>query len=48
MLYDLVADPGQENDLSEAEPQRVQHMRTELEEWRKTVQASFAGKDYIR
>ena len=47
-LYDLAADPAQEKDLAGAEPERVRKMRADLEAWRKTVQASFAGKDYIR
>jgi len=47
-LYDILADPGQEKDIAEVHPQLVKHMRKELAAWRKSVQASFAGKDYLR
>lgn len=47
-LYDLAADPGQQQDLAEQHPEKVQGMRRQLESWRECVKASFAGKDYLR
>jgi arylsulfatase A-like enzyme len=47
-LYDIYADPGQETDLADEHPEKVQAMRGALEAWRKSVKASFEGDDYQR
>lgn len=38
-LYDLVADPGEETDLSSSEPSRARGLHSKLESWRATVGA---------
>lgn len=43
-LYDLVADPGEECNLVDAEPDRAQAMETELEEWI-AEKVAEAGRD---
>lgn len=45
-LYDLVKDPMEKNDLSAAESERVKTMAGALENWQKSVLASWEGKDY--
>ena len=47
-LYDILTDPEQERNIADQHPQDVQRMLKELEVWRESVRASFAGKDYIR
>jgi arylsulfatase A-like enzyme len=47
-LYDILADPGQERNIADQHPGEVQRMLKELDAWRESVKASFAGKDYIR
>jgi arylsulfatase A-like enzyme len=47
-LYDIMADPGQEKNLSDGHPQEVQRMLKDLAPWHESVKASFAGKDYLR
>ncbi len=47
-LYDLVADPNQENNIADSHPQDVARMFKELKTWRESVRSSFAGKDYLR
>jgi arylsulfatase A len=39
-LFDLVADPGEQRDLSRADPERAERMRTELAAWRTRVGAA--------
>jgi len=46
MLYDLVADPAEANDLAAQQPDVVAQMKQTLEAWRQSCQASLAGKDY--
>jgi len=48
MLFDLVADPTEANDLAAAHPDVVAGMKEKLETWRVSCQASLAGKDYGR
>ena len=36
-LYDLVKDPYQSNDLADQEPERVQELRSMIEDWRATL-----------
>jgi hypothetical protein len=47
-LYDILTDPGQEKDLAEQHPEEVRQMVADLAAWRESVQASFAGRDYLR
>jgi len=46
MLYDLVADPAEANNLAAQQPDVVAQMTQTLETWRRSCQASLAGKDY--
>ncbi|HUT09694.1 MAG TPA: sulfatase-like hydrolase/transferase [Thermoguttaceae bacterium] len=45
-LYDLAADPSEQNDLAAGEPERVGQMRSELDAWLKSVVQSLNGDDY--
>jgi len=45
-LYNLAGDPGEENDLTESEPERAATMREELESWLASVVRSLNGEDY--
>jgi arylsulfatase A-like enzyme len=45
-LYDLVADPGEMDDLARAKRDEVARLSTALEEWRASCRASREGKDY--
>ncbi len=45
-LYDLEADPAEENDLSSEKPETVARMRKQFMAWNESVKASFVGKDY--
>jgi arylsulfatase A-like enzyme len=45
-LYDLAADPAEQHDLSEEQPARFNQMMQALLAWNKSVDASFAGRDY--
>ena len=45
-LYDLLADPGEKNDLAAATPGVVADMARTLQQWRASCQASNAGDDY--
>ena len=47
-LYDIFADPAQEKDLADEHPEKVKQMLQALESWRRGVQESFAGKDYLQ
>lgn len=47
-LYDLAADPDQENNIADSHPQDVERMFKELKTWRESVRSSFAGNDYIQ
>ena len=46
-LYNLDADPAQENNLADERPDKVQSMRRALADWRESVKASFEGDDYL-
>jgi len=46
MLFDLLEDPGETNDLAAEKPQILQSMKATLVKWRKSCQNSLAGKDY--
>jgi arylsulfatase A-like enzyme len=45
-LYDIFTDPAQKSDLSSKMPEDVQRLRAALDDWRKSVRASYDGKDY--
>ena len=45
-LYDLAADPIEENDRAGAESERMPSMRKELEAWLESVVRSLNGEDY--
>ena len=45
-LYDLIDDPQESRDLSGELPEVYARMRSQLLEWDRGVDASFAGKDY--
>ncbi len=45
-LYDLIADPGERNDLAKEKPDIVTRMKKTLETWRISCQSSLAGRDY--
>jgi arylsulfatase A-like enzyme len=45
-LYDLIDDPGEQSDLADLHPEKVNRMRKILEEWQASCKASMQGKDY--
>ena len=45
-LYDLEVDPKEANDLSLAEKGRVARMRSQLQDWQRSVLESWSGADY--
>lgn len=45
-LYDLVADPGEQNDLAAEHPEIVDELAHYLDTWRKSCAASRGGVDY--
>lgn len=45
-LYDLDADPREEKEISQAQPEVAQRMREALIKWNASVDASYAGRDY--
>ena len=45
-LYDLIADPGEENDIASEHPDIVDKMTTELHAWQRSVERSLSGADY--
>jgi hypothetical protein len=47
-MVDPVADPAEKTNLAAKEPQRVEQMRADLDAWRKSVRASYEGKDYVK
>jgi len=47
-LYQLEDDPQEETNLVEQHPERVEKMRTALEEWQKSVLGSWSGEDYVK
>ncbi len=46
MLFDLVADPNEKNDVAADHPEIVERMAADLKEWRKSCRRSLEGKDY--
>lgn len=47
MLFDLIDDPSEKNDLAASNPEVVAKMRETVEAWRASCAASMAGKDYM-
>ena len=45
-LYDIPADPHEDHDLAEQQPEVVASMRATLDAWRQSCKDSRAGKDY--
>jgi len=45
-LYDLRDDPRESTDLSEQHPERGKRLKEQLLAWSRSVDASFAGRDY--
>jgi len=45
-LYDVLADPEEQHDLVESEPERAARMRSELDAWNRSVDRSITGADY--
>jgi len=46
MLFDLIEDPGESNDLSTQKPQVLESMKATLDKWLKSCKDSLDGKDY--
>ncbi len=46
MLFDLLADPGEQHDLAAQQPEKVRAMQRVLEQWQASCRDSLAGKDY--
>jgi arylsulfatase A-like enzyme len=46
MLFDIVADPGEKDDLAAGRPDVLNAMREQLERWRDSCGASRDGEDY--
>ncbi len=46
MLFDLVEDPSETNDLAAEKPDVVERMKRLLFEWRESCKKSLAGEDY--
>lgn len=46
MLFDLIDDPAEKNDLAAEKPQIVEKMKATLEKWRESCKNSLAGNDY--
>ncbi len=47
-LFDLVADPGEQSDISAKEPERTTAMAAALEVWEESCRKSEAGADYAK
>lgn len=47
-LYDLVADPLEQHELSESKPEVLKQLRSELAEWRKTLPAKPTGEVFSK
>ena len=45
-LFDLIADPKEERNIAEQNPEIVQRMRAELHAWQRSVERSLSGADY--
>jgi len=46
VLFDLLKDPGESNDLAAQKPQILEIMKSSLEKWLKSCKDSLDGKDY--
>jgi len=46
LLFDLIEDPGETNDLAPEKPEVVERMKRRLTEWRESCKRSLAGEDY--
>ena len=46
LLFDLLEDPGETQNLAAEKPHIVKAMKTELDKWRVSCENSLAGKDY--
>jgi arylsulfatase A-like enzyme len=47
-LYDLLADPKETKDIAALHPDIVKRMKTELENWQRSVDHSLTGADYAK
>jgi arylsulfatase A-like enzyme len=45
-LYDLSSDPKETNNLYSTRPDVSKRMTGAMDEWKQSIEASFAGKDY--
>ncbi|MFK7736080.1 MAG: sulfatase-like hydrolase/transferase [Pirellulaceae bacterium] len=45
-LYNLAQDPGEQNDLSESEPEKFAQLQSEMDRFLVSLEQSMAGKDY--
>jgi hypothetical protein len=46
LLFDLVEDPSESNDLAAQHPEIVKNMVATLSAWRESCQSSLNGNDY--
>ena len=46
MLFDIVADPSETNDIAASHREIVKRMTTQLDDWQASCKKSLAGKDY--
>ena len=46
MLFDLIDNPGENNDIAAQKPDILRAMKNKLETWRASCKDSLAGKDY--
>jgi arylsulfatase A-like enzyme len=45
-LYDMKADPGEQNDLAADHPEITEKLRNQLRTWQSDVEKSLSGADY--
>lgn len=45
-LFDIYADPAEKNNLAGQHPEIVQRMRSDLNDWRRSVRSSYEGHDW--
>jgi len=48
MLFDLLNDPGENNNLAAEKPEKLRAMKKKLEIWQDSCKKSLAGKDYSK
>ena len=46
MLFDLIEDPAESNDIANSHPNVVAVMKAKLDAWQASVERSLAGQDY--